>query len=98
MPSNLLTAQEHCSKVDIERVLPPVKRVTFSTTDGGHTSVIDQNINGTQGLLHLLQRCVDLHLLLEVSRHCQGTYAKGFELCDHGLQTLQPSSHHSHIS
>ena len=51
---DFLTAQKYRREIDIERLLPPVERMAFSTTDRDHASVVHQNIDRPQSLLNLL--------------------------------------------
>jgi hypothetical protein len=78
--SDFLTTQKYRRQVDIERLLPPVERMAFGTTDRGYASVVHQNIDRPQGLLGLLQRRVNLRFVAKVSLDGVSPYAERLKL------------------
>jgi hypothetical protein len=71
--------------------------MAFSTTDRGYASIVHQNIDRPQGLLDLLQCCIDLRFVAEVSLDGVGPHAERFQLFSDCLQALEPARYHSDI-
>src|SRR5262249_19859281 len=90
-------AQKHRREIDIERLLPPVERMPFGTTDRGYASIVHQNINRPQSLPDLLQSGIDLRFVAQVSLDSVGSYAERLKLPGDCLQALEPARHHGDI-